>query len=45
MSNVAYTPSYSTGGQLSPSMSALANPAPYQVTNNCQDNYNHYGKA
>jgi len=44
MSNVAYTPSYSTGGQLSPSMSALANPVPYQVTNNCQDNYNHYGK-
>jgi hypothetical protein len=45
MSNVPYTPSYSTGGELSSNMSALANPVPYQVTNNCQDNYNHYGKA
>ena len=45
MSNVPYTPSYSTGGPISPGLSALANPVPYQVTNNCQDNYNHYGKA
>uniref|UniRef100_A0A6C0B1I9 Uncharacterized protein n=1 Tax=viral metagenome TaxID=1070528 RepID=A0A6C0B1I9_9ZZZZ len=45
MSNVPYTPSYSTGGPLSPNLSALANPVPYQPTNNCQDNYNHYGKA
>lgn len=42
MSNIAYTPSYSTGGQLSANESALANPVPYQVTNNCVDNYNHY---
>lgn len=41
MSNVPYTPSYSTGGQLSPSLSALANPVPYQPTNNCVDNYNY----
>ena len=46
MSNVAYTPSYSTGGNLSPNMSALANPAPYKLTNNCVDNYNHFtGKS
>jgi hypothetical protein len=42
MSNVPYTPSYSTGGDLSPSLSALANPVPHQLTNNCQDNYNHF---
>jgi hypothetical protein len=42
MSNVAYTPSYSTGGHLSANESALANPVPYQPTNNCVDNYNHY---
>jgi hypothetical protein len=41
MSNVPYTPSYSTGGQLSANNSALANPVPYQPTNNCVDNYNH----
>jgi hypothetical protein len=41
MSNVPYTPSYSTGGVLSPSLSALANPVPYQPTNNCVDNYNY----
>jgi|TARA_B110000093_G_scaffold92026_2_gene99476 hypothetical protein len=35
MSNVPYTPSYSTGGELAPSSSALANPVPFQVTNNC----------
>lgn len=42
MSNVPYTPSYSTGGHLSANNSALANPVPYQPTNNCVDNYNHY---
>jgi len=41
MSNVPYTPSYSTGGLLSPNLSALANPVPYQPTNNCVDNYNY----
>ena len=41
MSNVPYTPSYSTGGPLSASNSALANPVPYQPTNNCVDNYNY----
>ena len=35
MSNVAYTPSYSLGGELNPSMSALANPPPYTLLNNC----------
>jgi len=42
MSNVAYTPSYSTGGQLSANESALANPVPFKVMNTCVDNYNHY---
>jgi len=41
MSNIPYTPSYSTGGVLSPNLSALANPVPYQPTNNCVDNYNY----
>jgi hypothetical protein len=41
MSNVPYTPSYSTGGPLSANNSALANPVPYQPTNNCVDNYNY----
>ena len=35
MSNVAYTPSYSLGGNLSADMSALANPAPYTILNRC----------
>lgn len=35
MSNVAYTPSYSTGGILSPSDSMMANPTPFTRTNNC----------
>ena len=35
MSNAPYTPSYSLGGQLNPSMSALANPPPYTLLNNC----------
>ena len=44
-SNVPNTPTYSTGGTLSASESALANPAPYKLiggTANCYDNYNHY---
>lgn len=45
MSNVPYTPAYSTGGILSAANSALANPVPYQPYNNCQDNYNHYASA
>jgi hypothetical protein len=43
--NLPLTPSYSTGGQLAPSNSALANPVPYHIKNiggNCTDNYNHY---
>jgi hypothetical protein len=39
--NMPNTPSYSTGGVLSPSLSALANPVPYQVLGNEPDNYNH----
>jgi len=45
MSNVPFTPSYSTGGELSPNLSALANPVPHLQTNNCQDNYNHFLKS
>ena len=44
-SNVPNTPSYSTGGVLSASDLALANPVPYKLlggTANCYDNYNHY---
>jgi hypothetical protein len=42
MNNVPYTPSYSTGGSLSPSLSALANPAPYHLLpNQAIDNLNH----
>jgi hypothetical protein len=43
--NLPLTPNYSTGGLLSPSNSALANPVPYKVLSaggNCSDNYNHY---
>jgi len=43
-SNIPNTPSYSTGGHVTPSMSALANPVPYKhISNctNCVDNYNH----
>jgi hypothetical protein len=41
--NQPFDLSYSTGGQLSPSLSALANPVPISaVTNNAIDNYNHY---
>jgi hypothetical protein len=42
--NMPNTPSFSTGGVLSPSLSALANPVPYQVLSNntsCVDNYRH----
>ena len=45
MSNVPYTPAYSTGGVLSASNSALANPVPYQQINTCQDNYNHFASS
>jgi len=43
--NLPMTPTYSTGGQLAPSSSALASPPPYEVLvncTNCVDNYNHY---
>ena len=40
-SNVPNTPSYSTGGLLSPSLSALANPVPYQNVAGDVDNLNH----
>jgi hypothetical protein len=42
--NMPNTPSFSTGGPLSPSLSAMANPVPYQALSNCTncvDNYNH----
>jgi hypothetical protein len=42
LSNVPYTPTYSTGGHLSPSLSALATPAPYHLLpNTAIDNLNH----
>ena len=43
-SNIPNTPSYSTGGIISPSNSALANPVPHtglSTCTNCVDNYNH----
>ena len=42
--NMPMTQTFSTGGNLSPSLSALASPVPYQVLSNCTncvDNYNH----
>jgi hypothetical protein len=44
-SSIPDTPSYSTGGNLSPSLSALANPVPINWlsrTVNGIDNYNHF---
>ena len=43
--NLPMTPTFSVGGPLAPSMSALANPPPIQsLTNctNCVDNYSHF---
>jgi hypothetical protein len=43
--NMPQTQVYSTGGVVSPALSALANPVPHKVLNNCVncvDNYNHY---
>lgn len=41
--NQPFSLTYSTGGDLSPSLSALANPVPIdQITNSAIDNYNHY---
>jgi hypothetical protein len=40
--NVPFTPSYSTGGPLSPANSALANPVPFKPTGGCIDNLNHF---
>jgi len=44
MNNMPSTPNMSTGGPLSPSMSALANPVPYQRMFNTDslDNLNHF---
>jgi hypothetical protein len=42
-SNVPYTPGYAVAGvDVAPSMSATANPPPYESYNHCKDNYNHY---
>lgn len=41
-SNIPNTPNYSLGGNLSPDLSALANPPTYHAFNDCKDNYNHY---
>ena len=42
-SNVPYTPGYAVAGvDVAPSMSAIANPPPYETYNHCKDNYNHY---
>ena len=43
MSNVANTHTYSTGGVLSSSESALATPTPFTPTNNCLDTWKHLG--
>jgi hypothetical protein len=46
--NMPLTQTYSTGGHLSPSLSALASPVPYKVLSNntsCVDNYNHFTGA
>lgn len=43
--NLPMTQTYSLGGHLSPTNSALASPPPYTVLSNCTncvDNYNHY---
>lgn len=46
MGNVPWTPAYSLGSDLSAGQSALANPPPYKILNQCQDNYNHFtGKS
>ena len=42
-SNVPYTPGYAVADvNVSPSLSAIANPPPYTTYNHCQDNYHHY---
>ena len=38
LSNIPYAPGYSTGAQLTPNLSALANPVPYKAYNHCQSN-------
>jgi hypothetical protein len=46
--NMPMTNSFSTGGHLSPSLSAMANPVPYQTLSNCTncvDSYNHFTNA
>jgi hypothetical protein len=42
--NVPLTQTYSTGGILSPSLSALASPVPYQVLSNCTNCIDNYSK-
>lgn len=39
-----YEQTYSTGGHLSPSLSAMANPVPFQIHGNNVNNYNHFTK-
>ena len=41
MNNMPYVPNYSSGGPLTPSMSALANPVPIQRFVDTMDNLNH----
>jgi hypothetical protein len=41
----AFEQTYSTGGHLSPSLSAMANPVPFQIHRSTNlDNYNHFTK-
>ena len=43
--NMPFGQTYSTGGHLSPALSALANPVPHQVHINNIDNYNHFTRT
>lgn len=42
--NMPNTPSFSTGGYLSPSLSAMANPVPYQTLSNCTNCVDNFSK-
>jgi hypothetical protein len=42
--NMPMTQTYSTGGVLSPSLSALASPVPYQVLSNCTNCVDNFSK-
>jgi len=43
--NEPMTQTYSTGGPLSPSLSALANPVPYQTLSNCTNCIDNFSKV